>query len=163
MRHTFASCLLLCTLAPRVLAAQPDFECQVSPPTLNKQALLRQKGVQSVSLSPDKRNGVLLMRHGRAVYIRHIGCADLAFSVSTWIDEVPGTQSQQLNAAKRFGILGLGRYLPSDLRWHPSEFEPNTDPSEGLKLQHRELNLQVYFILQGDGTYVLHLVYSPES
>ena len=144
--------------APPLIATK-DAQCTVQAPAMRRQELLRRNTVLGVSLSKDLRTAVLLLQGGHTVYVRHIGCAHVSFSLSTWIDVKPTDTTGQLQSARQLAAIGfLPLYAPTTA-WQNTEFDGDTADI----LSHKTLDLQVQYLPLADGTYVLHLVYTPQQ
>ena len=163
--HHMLLCTALVLMHTQALSAPPASAstCTTHPPLLDRAAMMRRPQVRRVSMSQDQHSATLLLSDARAIWVRSFGCVHAGMAVSTWLYALPPSVAERLRLAGQIARLGSG--LPfQGVRWSTEDFVEVNDPArQGLAFhlpdRETELDINVNYQEQSDGTYVLQIVF----
>jgi hypothetical protein len=139
-------------------ASQND-DCPMQAPTIERKQLLSKPGVLAVSLSADERRAAVLLKDGQAIQIYHIGCQHVGFQAERWLDALPQTRAQQLQAIRQLIKTALQDPNLKDISMTRNDFNVRLD---GLRIlySHTQEDLYAEFTHQNNGRYLLSVTYA---
>lgn len=133
--------------------------CPMHAPPIDEKLLRSRAGVLAASLSKDRLRAAVLLRDGQAIQIYHIGCEHVGYQAVRWMDELPKTPAQQLQAIGQLIQVGLQDPGLKSIAIKQTNFSIQKTDTR-IYFKHKQHDLEAIFTWQNNGRYLLSVIYA---